>query len=330
MNILITGASGFVGTHLCNRLIKDGHHVFALVRTPSKFTEVNKSDRLKVIQGDLDHHDLTWVSLLPEDLHACVHTAGIVHSYVTEDFFQTNAKGTLNLVDNLKKRYASMQFVLISSLAAAGPSMGPEMRTEEDLDFPVSIYGRSKKKAEDYLKEFAPPEWTLSIIRPPMIIGPKDSAVLDIFKMVKGKGILLPGSNAKSKMYSFVCVFDLIETIAKIMDHKKSGLFYSAHPHIVTFNELIHEIKKQMGIRFIFKIPIPLFILKVVAFILHFIHKFFQHQLRLTPDKYYELAATNWTCSGKKSETELSQVYHYDIEKTISITLQDYRNRRWI
>lgn len=330
MNILVTGASGFVGTHLCNRLLKDGHHVFALVRTPSKLNEVEAHERLTIIQGDLDHKELSWISLLPNNLHACVHTAGIVHSYVTEQFFQTNAKCTSNLVENLKLRYSSLHFVLISSLAAAGPSMGPEIRSEDDLDFPISIYGRSKKKAEDYLRELAPIEWTLSIIRPPMVIGPKDPAVLDIFKMVKGKGVLLPGRNAREKMYSFVCVFDLVETITRIIDYGKSGPYYSSHPHTVSFQELIQEIKKQMGIRFIIHIPLPLFFVKFIAFILHFIHRIFPHSLRLTPDKYYELAATNWTCSGKKSETVLSQVYHYDIEKTIAVTLEDYRRRNWI
>ena len=329
MKVLITGASGFVGTHLCKQLLNDGHEVFALVRTPSKFSDVAAHPKLTVVQGDLDQ-EFSWLSLLPSDLDSVVHTAGIVHSYNTDHFFHTNAVGTLKLTDALKAKYSSLHFVLISSLAAAGPSMGPMKRNEDDLDAPVSIYGRSKKKAEEHLKESAPAEWKISIIRPPMIIGPRDSAVLDIFKMVKGKAILLPGRGSLMKMYSFVCVFDLIETIVKILEQKKDGMFYSAHPQTVSFSELILEIKKQLGVPFIYHLPMPLFLIKALAQVLNFIYKVFPHQLRLTPDKVFELAATNWTCAGDKATAELGQNYEFGLEKTIAVTLEDYRKRKWI
>ncbi len=330
MKILVTGASGFVGTHLCERLLKEGHQVYALVRTPERLTELKSHPQLTLIKGDLNHHDLGWIGLLPDDLHGCVHTAGIVHSYVTDHFFQTNAKGTAFLVENLKKRFKELHFLLISSLAAAGPSLGPTSRTEDDLDFPVSIYGRSKKKAEEHLKDLAPKNWKISIVRPPMIIGPRDSAVLDIFKMVKTRIIILPGRNSREKLYSFVCVFDLIETISRVLVQSKSGLYYSAYPQTVTFEHLISTIKKQMRIRFLIYLPLPLFLVKILALILFYLHKIFTHTLRLTPDKIYELAATNWTCEGKKSKIELSQHYHFTIDQTIALTLEDYRKRNWL
>lgn len=331
MKILITGASGFVGTHLCERLLNEGHQVIALVRSPAKFNKmIDSHPSLAVIQGDLDHKDLEWTQLLPNDLHTCIHTAGIVHSYRTDHFFQTNAKGTAFLVENLAKKFPELHFVLISSLAAAGPSLGPEKRTEDDLDFPISIYGRSKKKAEDYLKELAPPGWKLAIVRPPMIIGPRDVAVLDIFKMVRSRFIILAGMNSRTKVYSFVCVFDLIDTLTLVVNQNKTGLYYSAHPHSVTFNQLIQTIKKQMGIRILFHLPLPLFVVKLIASLLYHLHRFFPHQLRLTPDKYFELAATNWTCESKKSEIELGQIYHYGLNKTIEMTYEDYRQRNWL
>ena len=67
MKILITGANGFVGSHLCEKLLKDGHDVFALVRSPEKFTVI-KEDRLTVIKGDLNQDSLSWIDLLPDDL----------------------------------------------------------------------------------------------------------------------------------------------------------------------------------------------------------------------------------------------------------------------
>ena len=329
MKILITGANGFVGSHLCEKLLKDGDDVFALVRSPEKFTVI-KEDRLSVIKGDLNQDSLSWIDLLPDDLQTCVHTAGIVHSYLPEEFYRVNADGTENLVNSLKKRFTQLHFILISSLAASGPSLGTTIRTELDMDFPVSVYGRSKKKAEELLSINAPASWQLSVIKPPMVIGPRDPAVLDIFKMVQGRVILLPGQNSKTKLYSFVCVFDLVETIVLVATQKKKGIFFSSNPQIISFEKLISEIKKQLKSKWIIYLPLPLFLVRMLATVLNFIYRLFPHNLRLTPDKYHELAATNWTCSGNKSEVELGQVYNYDLERTITITLLDYKSRNWI
>jgi nucleoside-diphosphate-sugar epimerase len=333
MKVLVTGATGFVGTHLCELLLKEGHEVFALARNPDKLKKqitLKEDAPLVIIKGDLDQDQLGWVASLPLDLDACVHTAGIVHSYKTDDFFRVNTTGTTSLVNSLKARFDKLHFVLVSSLAAAGPALGMDKKTEIDLDFPVSIYGRSKKDAETSLRKIAPPAWSISIIRPPMVIGPRDSAVLDIFKMVQSGVILLPGINSKEKLYSFVCVFDLIETISKMLEYKKAGIFYSAHPQTITFLELIMEIKSQLKNKWIIFLPMPLFFIRLISNLLNFIYRFWHHSQRLTPDKYYELAAINWTCDANKSEAELSQVYHYDLSRTVSVTLLDYKERKWI
>ena len=333
MKVLVTGASGFVGTHLCERLLKEGHEVFALVRNPKKLREqigLEDHPKLKLIQGDLDQEDLYWVTALPADLEGCVHTAGIVHTYEEEDFFKVNATGTTFLVNNLKKRFQNLHFVLISSLAAAGPAPGKEKKTELDLDFPVSLYGRSKKEAENNLRKEAPASWSMTIIRPPMVIGPRDSAVVDIFKMIQSGAVLLAGKNAKERLYSFVCVFDLIETITKALESKKNGVFYSAYPKTVTFLELVKEIQKQLKKKWMGFLPLPLFIVRFIAFLLSVVYRFWKHSQRLTPDKYHEIAAMNWTCDATKSEMELSQVYHYDLPRTINLTMIDYQERKWI
>lgn len=333
MKILVTGASGFVGSHLCERLLREGHEVFALVRTPKKLRDhLGASDhpKLSIIQGDLNQKELYWVTALPDDLGACVHTAGLVHTYNTDDFFKVNTEGTQFLVSNLKKRFHSLHFVLISSLAAAGPALLGEKKNESDLDFPVSLYGRSKKEAENTLRANAPETWNLSIIRPPMVIGPRDNAVLDIFKMIQGGVVLLAGKNAKGRAYSFVCVFDLVETITKIIELKKTGLFYSSHPQVITFLELVNEIKKQLKKKWIFFLPLPLFLVRLISILLGVLYRFVNHSQRLTPDKYHEIAPLSWTCEGTKTENELSQVYHYDISRTITVTLLDYKERKWI
>lgn len=329
MKILITGASGFVGTHLTKKFLDEGHTVYALVRTPSKMVYAHSN--LYLVKGDLNNSSLHWVNELPADLDGCVHTAGIVHSYIHDEFTQVNVEGTRYLVDSLKKRFVDQfKFILISSLAAAGPVNLGEVKSEETPDIPVSVYGQSKKEAENVLRSHAPKEWTCSIIRPPMIIGPGDVAVLDIFKMVKGRFIILPGKNSKIKEYSFVCVLDLIETISKLMTTKESMIVYSSHDHIVRFHELIEEIKRQMKISWIIYLPLPFILVKLLSFILNFLYRIKHHGLRLTPDKINELKAMAWTCDNSRTKIELKQVYRYDLKETIAITLKDYQNRGWL
>jgi nucleoside-diphosphate-sugar epimerase len=329
MKILITGASGFVGTHLTKKFLDEGHTVYALVRTPSKMSHSHA--QLKLIKGDLNTSRLNWVEELPADLDGCVHTAGIVHSFIHDEFTQVNVEGTRYLVGELKNRYPStFKFLLISSLAAAGPVNLGEKKDETSPDFPVSVYGQSKKDAENVLRSLAPKEWTCSIIRPPMIIGPGDVAVLDIFKMVKGRFIILPGSNSKIKEYSFVCVFDLIESISKLFTSNQSMLLYSAHDHVIRFQELIEEIKKQMKISWICYLHVPFLMVKLLSLFLNMAHKIKRHSLRLTPDKINELKAMAWTCDNARSKLELKQSYRFDLKETVAVTLADYEKRGWL
>ncbi len=327
MKIFITGANGFVGTHLCLKLLEHGHTVYGLVRTPSKMSFAHP--QFIIVKGDLNSFEL------PLDIDACIHTAGLVHSFDENDFFQVNANATAALIDILKNHFKinplkPFKFILLSSLAAAGPSLKGQIKDEMEIDFPVSAYGRSKKLAEELLKTNAPKEWLCSIIRPPMVIGPGDPAILDIFKMVQSGLVLLPGTDSLSKQYSFVCVFDLVKTIIYVVESDNEVFIYSAYDSVIIFKQLIEEIKKQLKKTWIIYIPTPLFIIKFLSFLLKIVHKIIPHQLRLTPDKIFELKAQAWTCSSKKSQSLLGQTYQFDLPKTIQITLADYQKRHWL
>ena len=329
--ILITGANGFLGTHLSSRLLEQGHTVYGLVRNPKKIVVTHP--QFVVIKGDLNSAKLSWIDFLPDDLEVCIHTAGLVHSYQTDDFNKVNAEGLNFLLEALKNKsnlINSFKFILISSLASAGPVSFGEMKQENDPDFPVSYYGRSKKAAEEILKLHAPKNWIISIIRPPMIIGPGDTAVLDIFKMVKSRIIILPGINSKIKEYSFVCVYDLVDTIILVYKSNKSHFLYIAHDDVITFLELVNQIKKCMKIKVLFYLPIPILLIRWISKILAFVHQFFNHNLRLTPDKIFELEGSAWVCQNIKSKTILAQEYNYPIKKTIEVTYEDYCKRKWL
>lgn len=327
MKILVTGATGFVGSHLCELLSKNGHEIFSLVRSQKKAEEF----RLKGIPilGDLDPQKTQWMEVLPKDLDIVIHTAGIVHSLDSKNFYDINFEATKSLAKNiLDHNEKALKFIFISSLAAAGPATDKEIIDEEDAPMPVSDYGRSKYLAESWLRENLAGKADLVIIRPPMVIGPRDVAVLDVFKMIQSKVILIPGLNGENKSYSFVNVLDLCETISKTatMPTTFGEVYYSSHPQVITMKELNDEIKKQMGNPKTITIKAPDFLIKIVASLVGLL----KINVRLTPDKYKEISPDRWVCSGEKSRVALSQEYLFDIQQTIKDTYKDYKERGWL
>ena len=331
MNILITGATGFVGSHLSELLHNNGHKVFALVRN------LDKAAKFEVpgvyIKGSLSStEENRWISELPDNLDAVIHTAGIVHSMSVDQFYAVNSLATQRLILDLKERYTDLKFTLISSLAGAGPSLRGNKKVEFDIPEPVSDYGKSKKLAERFTKQLCPNSWSVSIVRPPMVIGPRDPAVLDIFKMINGSFAVTAGLGGDKNEYSFVCVFDLIQTISKTLDKKNSipEIYFSSYPTVISMNELYAMIKVKLDKKFLINFKVPAFIIRIIAGAIGFLSKFMKLDIRLTPDKVNELLPEAWTCDSSKSERELSQKYHWDLNRTIDITLADYKKRNWI
>ncbi|WP_417334808.1 NAD-dependent epimerase/dehydratase family protein [Halobacteriovorax marinus] len=331
MNILITGATGFVGSHLSELLEKSGHNVFSLVRNAKKAKEFN-TPGIHVLGSLASNKQNEWISELPEKLDAVIHTAGIVHSMNSEDFYKINSIATQRLILDLKEKYGQLKFVLISSLASCGPSKRGEPLSEVDIPNPVSDYGKSKKLAERFTKELCPENWSVSIIRPPMVIGPRDPAVLDIFKMINDSFVVTAGMDGMNNEYSFVCVYDLIQTIKSAVEKDFEGpeIFFSAHPQIITTQELYKSIQRNLGKKRLINLPIPSTLIRVVATLIGFFSKFMKIDIRLTPDKANELLASAWCCQSTKSTETLSQCYDWDLDKTIAATAKDYKERNWI
>jgi len=332
MKVLVTGATGFVGSHLCEKLASEGHEVFAQARSIEKFQSLNLPATL--IEGDLKasgHNG--WVSYLPHDLDVVIHTAGVVHSYHIRKFFDVNADATLQLMADLSIRYKKLNFILFSSLAAAGPSSSDHMRLESDQSFPVCEYGQSKFLAEMYLHKYGPATWKKLVLRPPAILGPRDEGFLDVFKMVKSGHIIYPGLKGKDNTYSFICVHDLTQIIVSYLQNKAEmslswEVIYPAYPTPFRYAEFVGKIQTILGVTKVKSYSVPLLLIRTLARINFLINLFSsKFDLRLTPDKYKEIKQAHWTCDSLKSQELLHFTYQYDLEKSLQITAQDYHSK---
>lgn len=310
---LITGATGFVGIHLCNLIQErfgDDAIIYALARSKDRFSKKNIPGIC--IEGDLDSPKLLWVNELPEDLTGVIHVAGLIHSHDLEEFYKVNALGTRYLIENLKTRYANnnLKFILISSLAAFGPigSSGP-----------VGAYGKSKLEGEKIATEVLPKNWIYSIFRPPIVIGPKDLALYDIYSLLKSNLQIRCGKKGNDRRYHFVCVFDLVAHIVDQMQKDSGELIYPFYPQEITFGDLTQVMAKHMGKDHFFKFYIPE---KIIILLSKFSRlPFFPRALsRLTPDKVQEILELGWLCPQGHNFS-----YNWNLDKTLEITVKDYQ-----
>lgn len=311
---LITGSTGFVGQHLCEKLVNlyPNFSFFALARDKTRFERKNISGIC--VEGDLDN--ISWVETLPDNLSGVVHVAGLIHSFNPKDFYTVNVEGSKNLmmalIEKYQKNSSALKIILISSLAANGPI---------DANGPVGNYGQSKLEGENMIKSLLPSHWTLSIIRPPIVIGPKDLALFDLYSLVKSNFAMRVGKKGNERKYHFICVFDLIDYIITVMNSNWNGTTYAYYPCEVTFGQITQKMGDKIGKKNLFHFYIPEFLIKMLSKIGH-IPVFPKSLRRVTPDKVKEILATGWISPDAPA---LNFHYKYDLDQTLEITVKDYQ-----
>jgi nucleoside-diphosphate-sugar epimerase len=203
MNILVTGATGFIGRHLVSTLSK-AHSVRCLVRKTSD-TSVLTNSNVEVIYGDLLLKD----SLLPalDKIDLVYHLAGEVHSRRKGDYYNGNILATQNLLEACKEK-STKKIIFLSSIAVYKPLTTGTLLTEESECEPMTIYGQTKLAAEELIQKSNIP-WI--IVRAPIVYGPHQPAVLNRFFLdafIKRKiHIIGKGNNPRS----FCFIGNLVE-----------------------------------------------------------------------------------------------------------------------
>lgn len=330
MKVLVTGATGFVGKHLTQHLLNEGHDVYALVRSPEKLNGILSQD--KIIRAELNNLDKVKLSSqMPRDLDAVIHTAGIVHSFKASDFYKINTRPSIELYQFFEESELekNLKFIYLSSLAASGPGIN-----EQGKENPISHYGKSKLEAEKALEleNKKSSRIQLFILRPPMVVGPEDQGVLEIIKMIKTGRVITTGLGGTKKRYSFISVFDLVRLCDHLLKADIHGpqTYFSAHPDDISLQELVDKVRQRLSLKQVKPLQIPGPVLKVLAHGLGFAYRFKKHSLRLTPDKLNELLPEAWVCQGQLVCDQLGFQYQDNLDKTLEMTLEDYKKRNWI
>ncbi len=325
MKIFVTGATGFVGSHLVEHLLAQGHQVRVLLRTSSNLQWISDLD-LDCYYGNI----FDPKKLLPglKDVDMVIHAAGLTKALDVKDYYKVNFEGTKTLLDTIIQNHLPIQrFVYISSQAAAGPSASMEPITEEDPPHPVSEYGKSKLMAEEYLRSNQD-KIPVTIIRPPAVYGPRDTDVFQFFKTVK-MGIIPKWQN-RDKYLSFVYVKDLVEGIFVAATHSKAvgQTYFVAEPRPHSWDEVAYETVKFFKNKTI-HVPIPLGLVKSIAFFSEQWSKLTKQPSIVNKQKIAELLPDFWICSPQKIKKELGFEAPTTLEKGVAMTLQWYLDEGW-
>lgn len=326
MRALITGATGFIGSHLAEHLHSKGYALRCFVRPTSNIRWLRHLP-IEYVKGDF--FDEQSLSNAVTDVDVIYHSAGVVASKTKQGFFEGNQFATRNLLAAVQKTNRSLtRFVHISSQAAVGPSSPDHPINEETPYHPITTYGISKMEAEKEVRKYGQAlPWT--IVRPPAVYGPRDTATLDFFRTAS-RGII-PLAGFTKKLVSLVHVRDLVTGII-LAGEKKEGLnqiFFVGSERAYDWEEISRMTLEVFGRKAIV-VRVPEFLVYTIAGISGFVSLFKTKPSVLNWEKGKDMVQEAWTCDSSKARKLLGYKETVSLKDGIRETIEWYRKEGWI
>ena len=322
MKVLVTGATGFVGSHLTEALRRRGDDVTALARSASKAAALAPLG-VRVVPGDL--HDRAALQRAVEGQEVVYHVAGVVAARSEADFLAANRDGTRHVTE-AAERAGVGRLVLVSSMAAAGPTIKGRPLRGDELPRPVTQYGRSKLAAEGVVTG-SRLAWT--IVRPPMVYGPRDQEVLKVFRLARVglAPVLGDGMQELSAVHGADLADALVAagTTAAAVGHT----YYACHPEVFTGAEMALAVGRAMGRR-LAVIRIPAAIGRGVLRVTEAAARLVGRTTILTADKANEFYQPAWTADPESLARDTGWRATRNLEAGLAETYAWYRTAGWL
>lgn len=322
MKVLVTGATGFVGSHLVEALRRRDAEVTALVRSPGKATGLG-GQGVRLVAGDL--HDRAALKDAASGQAIVIHVAGLVAARGEGEFLRANRDGTANLLEAASLAGIG-RFVLVSSMAAGGPSALGRPLTGTEPPRPVTAYGRSKLAAEEIVRAGRVP-WT--ILRPPMVYGPRDREVLKVFRLARlGLG---PVFGTGTQELSAVHGADLASALvaSAVCPQAAGRLYYACHPEMFTSAAFVRAVGDSVGRR-VAIVRIPARIGAAALAGTGAVAGLTGRATILTADKANEFFQPAWTGDPGSLMAETGWTPVFDLARGLADTYRWYRSAGWL
>ena len=326
MKVLLTGASGFVGSHILDSLRRRGLATALLLRPSSnkRFIEPHLPD-VEVRPGSIGDPE-SLRQAMPGITHV-IHCAGAIKAGRAAEFYEVNQAGTRNMVAAINGQGGQVRrLVHISSLAVAGPAVPEKPAREDAAPAPVSEYGKSKLAAELEVRNHCRAEYV--ILRPPAVYGPRDMEFLRLFRTVKSH--LLP-KFGRAQPCSLVFVRDLAETVAGCLDLPAASgkTYFVASREVVTGQVIAEEVAAQMKV-WTLPLPLPAALWWPICLARELWSRLTGRSNVLSLQKLAELRAPGWVCDPTRLERETGCVCATTLKAGVAETLSWYRQHNWL
>lgn len=328
--ILITGASGFIGSFIVEEALKRGFETWAAVRKSSSRKYLTDS-RIRFIELDLNNLEKLEEQLKGHQFDYVVHAAGVTKCLHSSDFFRVNTEGTANLALALRRQNTGLRrFVYLSSLSVMGPVREKEPHTEisdGDEAMPDTAYGKSKLESEHRLAEIK--GFPFIVLRPTGVYGPREK---DYFMMAQSISRHVDFAvGYRPQHLTFIYVTDVVQAVFLALDHGTTGSKYFISDGKVyssrTFSDLI---RRQLGNPWLLRIKAPLWLLRIIAFAGEWAGRITGKISALNNDKYNIMKQRNWKCDIRPAENELGYKPKYDLERGVKATVKWYKDNGWL
>lgn len=324
MQTLVTGGTGFIGSHLVEALLARGDRVRCLVRS-RKALRWLEGLPVEITEGSIE--DPASCRKAVEGVDVVHHVAGLIMSDEA-GFMRANAGGTRNVLEACMERAPSVRrVVVVTSQAAAGPSLDGVAVTEARPPQPISAYGRSKAEAER-IAAACMDRLPITIVRPPVVFGPRDTAVLPYIKSIDWRVQLFVG---RGKSLSIVYVKDLVEGILVAADHPRAvgKTYFLCNERPYTWEEIGEAAKKALGHGAI-RLRIPDGVVHAAASMVEGISRLFGRQSIFNRDKAIEVCQPSWICDPGLAARELGFRCKTPLEVAFQETIAWYREAGWL
>lgn len=330
MKILITGASGFIGSFIVEEALKRGFETWAAVRKSSS-KEYLQDERIKFIELNLSSKEQLVEQLRGQAFDYVVHAAGVTKCLNKADFRRINTEGTKNLVTALQELQMPLKrFVFVSSLSVFGAireQQPYEEIRETDTPQPNTEYGRSKLEAESFLDSLEGFDYV--ILRPTGVYGPREKDYFLMAQSIKQHSDFAVGY--KRQDITFVYVSDVVQAVFLALKKGQSGRKYFLSDGEVyqstTFSDLIHE---ELGRPWWIRITAPVWVLRIVTFFGEYYSRLTGKITALNNDKYNILRQRNWRCDIQPAIDELGYHPEVDLKEGVRRAIKWYKEQGWL
>lgn len=326
MKVLVTGGTGFIGSHLVEALIQKGVQVRCLLRKSSDLKWI-KGLPVEFAWGDC--RDKVSLKEAVKGVDQVFHSAGVTKALKEEAFFEINAHGTENLIQACLDHNPCLQkFIYISSQAAAGPSRNGNRKKETDPCQPVSPYGRSKRMGEELALAQAH-KLPVLVLRPSAVYGPRERDIYLLFKFLS-RGINICASDPKQRI-SLCYVRDVVQAVLLSAENQSSQgeIFFISDGQDYPVEKVGDTFAEAMG-KNTFRLCIPKWMLLGIASFSEYVSQFSNKPALINRGKVEEMVQKNWVCDIGKAETVLGFDPSTPLLQGARLTVDWYKRENWL